>query len=82
MVYLLSDREAASVATWLRDRPVIEIVARDRAGAYADGVRQGVANATQVADRWHGSLTLRDHLAIPEPPPWAEPHVASCLQAT
>jgi transposase len=57
---LLADREAESVKPWLLAHPEMEIVSRDRAGAYAEAASQGAPQAQQIAARWHVCQNLGD----------------------
>lgn len=70
-VELLPNRDAATVATWLRKHPQIRVVSRDRAACYALAATDGAPQAIQVADRWHLLKNFREALER-----WFQRHTA------
>ncbi len=53
VVDLLQGHSTELIAKWLRQRPGLEVVARDRSNVCREGIGAGAPQARQVADRWH-----------------------------
>jgi transposase len=53
IVDLLPDRAIGTIEDWLSTHPGIEVIARDRGGAYGPAASRACPGARQVADRWH-----------------------------
>jgi transposase len=59
---VLKTRSVETTAHWLRQRPEVELVSRDRCGLYAQGIQRGAPKARQVADRFHLLQNLRQNI--------------------
>lgn len=52
-IAVLPDREMATLESWLRKHPGIEVACRDGSATYAEAVHRALPDAVQVSDRWH-----------------------------
>lgn len=50
---LVEGRDSEVVEKWLKGQSGIQVIVRDRSGAYAEGARLGAPQALQIADRFH-----------------------------
>ena len=60
VIDLLPEREAETLAAWLRAHPGVEVVSRDRSPTYAAAINEGAPGAVQVADRFHLLMNVRE----------------------
>jgi transposase len=59
---LLEDRQAETLAAWLRQQPSVQVMARDRSAEYRKAAEEALPQCHQVADRWHLLKNLRETL--------------------
>ncbi|MFI9557570.1 ISL3 family transposase [Nonomuraea endophytica] len=55
---VLDGRDSASLTAWLAEHPEVQVICRDRTGAYAEAARIGAPHALEVADRFHLWMNL------------------------
>lgn len=60
VIDLLPDREAATLAAWLRAHPGVLVVSRDRSPTCAAAITEAAPAAAQVADRFHLLMNVRE----------------------
>jgi transposase len=63
-VAVLPGRDAATLESWLRGNPGVEVVCRDGSATYAEAVRRALPDAVQVSDRWHLWRNLCDKVLV------------------
>jgi transposase len=61
-IELLPDRREETLTAWLLTHREIEVISRDRGGAYAAAAKKGAPQAQQIADKFHLLLNLREKL--------------------
>ncbi len=62
IIDVLPDRESATIETWLKAHPEVDIVSRDRGKEFAKAATLGAPQAQQVVDRFHVVKNLSEVL--------------------
>ena len=80
VIDVLPDRRTETSALWMRQRPEIAVVSRDRGGEYASAATQGAPQALQCADSTQRVLRSGRHLGSLFALVEVDPHPYPCHQ--